>query len=72
MDNSRNRAWPRAKNRIHSPRKKRDRFPAEKNWKQIYGRRKKIIRATQLGMAYPQISNRQLALKGLEEIHNSK
>ncbi|SUC79113.1 Uncharacterised protein [Providencia stuartii] len=52
--------------------KKRDRFPAEKNWKQMYGRRKKIIRATQLGMAYPQISNRQLALKGLEEIHNSK
>lgn len=37
----------------------------------MYGRSEKMIRAAQLGMAYPQVSNIQLARISLEEIHNN-
>nr|WP_305849089.1 hypothetical protein [Providencia sp. M-27] len=76
MDNTRNRAWRRAKARINKSRDQLnsrlvDCYTPEKNWKQMYGRSEKMIRAAQLGMAYPQVSNIQLARISLEETHNN-
>ncbi|AKE61192.1 hypothetical protein PU088_004385 [Citrobacter farmeri] len=43
------------------------RFRGEKNWKMLYTRSDKVLRAAQLGIEYPRITNRQLAKRGLEE-----
>lgn len=71
MNNTRDRAWRRAKNKPNSSRKHQTThfqniFPAEKNWKQMYGRSEKMIRTPQLGMAYSQVSNVQLVRKVLD------
>ncbi|EKT59617.1 hypothetical protein [Providencia burhodogranariea] len=73
MNNTRDRAWRRAKNKTNSSRKHQtirfqNIFSAKKNWKQMYGRSEKMIRAAQLGMEYPKVSNIQLVRKGLDEI----
>lgn len=72
MANTRNRAWRRFKNRINKSRdQKHDAslydYPAEKCWKMMYGRSEKMIRAAQLGMAYPQISQAVLTRNACDE-----
>ncbi|WP_071884324.1 hypothetical protein [Cronobacter condimenti] len=42
-------------------------FRGEKNWKMLYTRSDKLLRATQLGLEYPRITNQQRAMRGLEE-----
>nr|WP_308808388.1 hypothetical protein [Providencia sp. PROV011] len=77
MDNTRDRAWRRAKARINKSRDQLnarlvDCYTPEKNWKQMYGRSEKMVRAAQLGMAYPQVSRSQLVRNSLEEIQNNQ
>ncbi|MEG0184198.1 MAG: hypothetical protein RR704_12190 [Stenotrophomonas sp.] len=66
MDTHRNRAWRRTQARhhggdhtapqpIHKP---------EKNWKLMYTRSDKLLRARQLGFTYPVLSPRQLLDQG--------
>ena len=43
------------------------RFHGEKNWKMLYTRSDKVLRAAQLGMEYPRITNQLRAKRGLEE-----
>ncbi|AKJ41669.1 hypothetical protein [Pragia fontium] len=71
MDNIRTRAWRLAQNKRNKHRGSssiRNDFPREKNWKMMYTRSDKIVRAAQLGMAYPRVSNAQLTLKAMEEV----
>lgn len=42
-------------------------FRGEKNWKMLYTRSDKLLRAAQLGLEYPRVTNQQLATRGLEE-----
>lgn len=42
-------------------------FRGEKNWKMLYTRSDKLMRAAQLGLNYPRMTNQQLAARGLEE-----
>ncbi len=64
MSTDRNRAWRRFKKHIN---KGHDIISdqnickySEKNWKMLYGRSEKIIRARQLGFEYPKQTTRQL------------
>lgn len=43
------------------------RFHGEKNGKMLYTPSNKVVRAAQLGMAYPRITNQLRAKRGLEE-----
>ncbi|EPL9569100.1 hypothetical protein MMK73_001158 [Providencia rettgeri] len=77
MDNTRNRAWRRAQARTNKSRDQLnarlvDCYAPEKNWKQMYGRSEKMIRAAQLGMAYPQVSSAKLVRNSLDEIQNDQ
>jgi len=65
MEMERNRAWRRTQARncggdrvAHSTK-----FKPEKNWKLLYTRGCKLVRARQLGIAYPVRSTRQLLEK---------
>lgn len=76
MDNTRNRAWRRAQARTNKSRDQLnarlvDCYTPEKNWKQMYGRSEKMIRAAQLGMAYPQVSSAKLVRNSLDEIQET-
>ncbi|MCO7255852.1 hypothetical protein KSI86_16980 [Dickeya oryzae] len=42
-------------------------FRGEKNWKMLYMRSDKLLRAAQLGLEYPRITNQQRATRGWEE-----
>lgn len=46
-------------------------YRGEKNWKMLYIRSDKLLRAAQLGFEYPRITNQQLAMRGFEEYQNS-
>lgn len=77
MDNTRNRAWRRAKDRINKSRdnlnsQETQCFTPEKNWKHLYLRSEKLARAAQLGIDYPQVSNALLARRSLEDMQNDK
>jgi len=77
MDNTRDRAWRRANARINKSRDQLnsrlvDCYTPEKNWKQMYGRSEKMIRAAQLGIDYPQVSNIKLARNSLDEMQNNQ
>ncbi|MEX0179998.1 MULTISPECIES: hypothetical protein [unclassified Stenotrophomonas] len=62
METQRNRAWRRSQSRHHGG----DHtapvpiFKPEKNWKLMYTRGDKLLRARQLGFTYPVLSPRQL------------
>lgn len=66
METARTRAWRRARARLHGG----DRpapvqaFKPEKNWKLLYTRGDKLIRARQLGFTYPILSTAQLLEQG--------
>ncbi|MDE1464834.1 hypothetical protein [Spartinivicinus poritis] len=62
MNELRNRAWRRFKNRINSGRGigTDDCWKPEKNWKMVYLRSEKLSRARQLGFEYPRKDIRQL------------
>lgn len=71
METTRNRDWRIAQKQRN---KSRDvhtallRFRSEKNWKLLYMRSEKLLRAAQLGMEYPCKTRRQLAHQGIEEL----
>ncbi|HCF8067189.1 hypothetical protein I4552_21130 [Klebsiella michiganensis] len=71
METTRNRDWRIAQKQRN---KSRDvhtallRFRSEKNWKLLYMRSEKLLRAAQLGMEYPRKTRRQLAQQGIEEL----
>jgi hypothetical protein len=46
-------------------------YRGEKNWKMLYMRSNKLLRAAQLGFEYPRITNQQLAIRGLKEYQYS-
>jgi len=62
VQHQRTRAWRRFQNRrtngngmgSDNP------FTPEKNWKLMYGRKDKVVRAKQLGFDYPALTTRQL------------
>ncbi|AZV26878.1 hypothetical protein CT157_12965 [Pseudomonas syringae] len=58
----RTRAWRRTQARKHGSDKaaRPQVFKPEKNWKLLYTRSAKLVRARQLGMSYPVRSTRQL------------
>lgn len=58
----RTRAWRRTQARKHGSDKaaRPQVFKSEKNWKLMYIRSAKLVRARQLGMSYPVRSTRQL------------
>lgn len=71
METTRSRGWRMAQKQRN---KSRDvhtallRFRREKNWKHLYLRSEKLLRAAQLGMEYPRKTRRQLAHQGMEEL----
>lgn len=70
MDITRNRDWRIAQKRRNKSRDAHTallRLRGEKNWKKLYTRSDKVLRAAQLGMEYPRLTNPQLAKRGLEE-----
>ena len=70
METKRTRDWRNAQKRRNKSRDIRKtllKFRGEKNWKMLYTRSDKLLRAAQLGLEYPRITNQQLALRGLEE-----
>ncbi|WP_336194877.1 hypothetical protein [Hafnia paralvei] len=74
MERKRTRDWRNAQKRRNKSldvRKTLITFRGEKNWKMLYTRSDKLLRAAQLGLEYPRITNQQLALRGLEEYHYS-
>lgn len=74
MERKRTRDWRNAqkrRNKYLDVRKTLITFRGEKNWKMLYTRSDKLLRAAQLGLEYPRITNQQLALRGLEEYHYS-
>lgn len=74
METKRTRDWRNAQKRRNKSRdihKTLLNFRGEKNWKMLYTRSDKLLRAAQLGLEYPRITNQQLALRGLEEYHYS-
>lgn len=74
MERKRTRDWRNAqkrRNKSLDARKTLLTFRGEKNWKMLYTRSDKLLRAAQLGLEYPRITNQQLALRGLEEYHYS-
>jgi len=70
MKTSRNRGW-----RIAQKQRSKSRdtnnglltFRGEKNWKMLYTRSDKLLRAVKLGIEYPRITKQQLGMRGLEE-----
>jgi hypothetical protein len=70
MKTTRTRGWRNAQKQLN---KSRDvhaaflTFRGEKNWKKLYTRADKLLRAAQLGFEYPRVTNQQLAMQGLEE-----
>jgi predicted protein tyrosine phosphatase len=44
----------------------KDDWPREKRWKDLYTRSNKLARAEQLGIDYPQVTDKQLLLQGDE------
>ncbi|MEN4771294.1 hypothetical protein [Duffyella gerundensis] len=74
MEKKRSRGWRNAQKQRN---KSRDvhmsliTYRGEKNWKMLYMRSKKLLRAAQLGLEYPHITNQQLAIRGLEEYQYS-
>ncbi|MBB1489658.1 hypothetical protein [Oceanospirillum sediminis] len=62
MSEDRNRAWRRFKDRINNGKGmgSDELFKPEKKWKLMYSRRRKVVRAKQLGFDYPIKSQRQL------------
>jgi hypothetical protein len=62
MKNQRNRAWRRFKDRVNARKGmgSDELFKPVKVWKALYGRKQKLIRAKQLGIAYPIKNGRQL------------
>lgn len=74
MERKRTRGWRNAQKRRNKSldvRKTLLTFRGEKNWKMLYTRSDKLLRAAQLGLEYPRITNQQVALRGLEEYHYS-
>jgi len=74
METIRTRGWRHAQKRRN---KSRDvhtgilTFRGEKNWKMLYTRSDKLLRAAQLGLEYPRVTHQQLASRGLEEYQRS-
>lgn len=70
MKTTRTRGWRNSQKQLN---KSRDvhtallTFRGEKNWKKLYTRSDKLLRAAQLGIEYPRVTNQQLAMQGLEE-----
>jgi len=64
MSTDRNRAWRRFKKYVNTDQSVtsyQSKYKgSEKNWKMMYGRSEKIIRARQLGFEYPKQTTRQL------------
>jgi hypothetical protein len=62
METQRNRAWRRSQSRHHGGDHTAPLpiFKPEKNWKLMYTRGDKLLRARQLGFTYPVLSPRQL------------
>lgn len=59
----RNRGWRRFQSHTHNGRGmgcNEQTYKGEKNWKHMYGRSEKILRAMQLGFDYPKVTTRQL------------
>lgn len=74
METKRTRDWCNAQKRRNKSRDVRKNlltFLGEKNWKMLYTRSDKLLRAAQLGLEYPRITNQQIASRGLEEYHYS-
>ncbi len=70
MQTIRTRGWRKAQKQRHKSRDIHNAlltFRGEKNWKMLYTRSDKLLRAAQLGLEYPRITNQQLASRGLEE-----
>lgn len=70
MDTYRNRDWRIAQKRRNKSRDTSNAlltFRGEKNWKMLYTRSDKLLRAAQLGIEYPRITRQQLGMRGLEE-----
>ena len=67
MNSERNRGWRRFKNRTNNKNGMRSewKWKPEKNWKRLYLRSEKLIRAQQLGFEYPRKNIRQLLDKEL-------
>lgn len=74
MEKTRTRGWRNAQKQRN---KSRDvhmaliTFRGKKNWKMLYTRSSKLLRAAQLGLEYPRMTNQQLAMLGLEEYQYS-
>jgi len=66
MDIERNRGWRRFQSRNHGGDRvaQPQKFKPEKNWKLLYTRGDKLIRARQLGFTYPILSTTQLLEQG--------
>lgn len=64
MDMERNRGWRRFQSRAHGGDRvaQTQKFKPEKNWKLMYTRSAKSVRAKQLGFQYPIRTQRQLVL----------
>jgi len=74
METKRTRGWRNTQKRRKKSRDVRTAsltFRGEKNWKMLYTRSDKLLRAAQLRLEYPRISNQQLAIRGLEEYQYS-
>lgn len=70
MEISRNRNWRIAQKQRNKSRDAHNAlltFRGEKNWKMLYTRSDKLLRAAQLGIEYPRITRQQLGKRGLEE-----
>ena len=66
METTRSRDWRMAQKQRNNTALLR--FRREKNWKHLYLRSEKLLRAAQLGMEYPRKTRRQLAHQGMEEL----
>ncbi|WP_455820662.1 hypothetical protein [Pseudomonas cerasi] len=70
MKTSRNRNWRIAQKQRNKSRDTHNgllTFRGEKNWKMLYTRSDKLLRAVKLGIEYPRITRQQLGMRGLEE-----
>lgn len=70
MKKSRNRNWRIAQKQRNKSRDTNSRlltFRGEKNWKMLYTRSDKLLRAAKLGIEYPRITTQQLGMRGLQE-----
>lgn len=70
METTRTRGWRNAQKQRNKSRDAHTAlltFRGEKNWKMLYTRSDKLLRAAQLGFEYPRITRQELATRGLEE-----